>query len=161
MQQENENSLYKISRLQSKNDMPFDLLLLADETIEAIEKYIYDSDVYIVTNIENVQPIAVFVLYKISNAEIEIKNIAVAEVLQGRGMGSYLISKIKRIAKRKNFNSIIVGTPDGALKQINFYEKNGFIKYDLRKDFFIENYSEPIFEDGRMLIDMVMLRLAI
>jgi ribosomal protein S18 acetylase RimI-like enzyme len=139
--------------------MPFNLLLLADETIEAIEKYIYDSDVYIVTNIENTQPIAVFVLYKISNAEIEIKNIAVAEVLQGVGIGSYLISEIKRTAKRKNFNSIIVGTPDGALKQISFYEKNGFIQYDLRKDFFIENYSELIFEDGRILRDMVMLRL--
>src|SRR5262245_19206575 len=128
VQQESERHCYKVSKLQSKNDIPFDLLLLADETIEAIEKYIYNSDVYIVTDSEQAQTIAVFVLYKISNAEIEIKNMAVAEALQGRGIGSYLISEIRSIAKNENFNKIIVGTPDGALRQINFYEKNGFIK---------------------------------
>ena len=124
VQQENENRRYKISKLQSKNDMPFPLLLLADETTEAIEKYIYNSDVYIVRQSEQVQPVAVFVLYKTSNAEIEIKNIAVAKMLQGKGIGSYLISEIKSIAKQGNFNTIIVGTPDSALRQINFYEKN-------------------------------------
>jgi ribosomal protein S18 acetylase RimI-like enzyme len=157
VQQENENPCYKISKLQSKNDIPFKLLLLADETTEAIEKYIYNSDVYIVKQSEQAQPIAVFALYKSSNIEIEIKNIAVAELLRGKGIGSYLISEIKSIAKRENFSNIIVGTPDGAVRQINFNERNGFIRYDIRKDFFIENYSKPIFEDGVMLRDMVML----
>ena len=48
-------SRYNISKVQSKNNLPFHLLLLADETIEAIGKYIYDSDVYVVntTNIYN------------------------------------------------------------------------------------------------------------
>jgi ribosomal protein S18 acetylase RimI-like enzyme len=152
------NSDYNISKLQSKNDIPFNLLLLADETIEAIKKYIYDSDVYVVTEHGQSEPIAVFALYKISDTEIEIKNIAVSEVLQGKGIGSYLISEVKRIAKRENFNSIIVGTPDCSFREIKFYEQNGFIKYDIKKDFFVKNYSEPIVENGIMLRDMIILK---
>jgi len=155
------SAVYKIRKLQSKDDIPFNLLLLADETTEAIEKYIYCSDVYVTTQNEQADPIAVFALYKINSTEIEIKNIAVAEVEQGLGIGSYLINEIKRIAKNENFKSIFVGTPDNALSQINFYEKNGFTKYGLRKDFFIENYSEPIFEDGIMLRDMIVLKTSV
>ena len=155
------DSDYSINKLQSKNDIPFDLLLLADETIEAIKKYIYHSDVYVVTQNEHVDPIGVFALYKINSIEIEIKNIAIAEAHRGRGIGSYLVNEIKRIAKKENFNSIVVGTPDSALRQINFYEKNGFTKYRVRKDFFIENYSEPIFEDGIMLKDMIVLKTSV
>jgi len=148
----------KISKLESKNDIPFDLLLLADETIEAIEKYIYNSDIYVVTENAQINPIAVFALYKINNTEIEIKNIAVSESLQGKGIGSYLVSEIKRIAKRENFNTITVGTPDSSYREIKFYEKNGFTKFDIKKDFFVENYPEPIIENGIMLRDMIMLK---
>jgi ribosomal protein S18 acetylase RimI-like enzyme len=155
------NSGYSIKKLQSKDDIPFNLLLLADETREAIEKYIYNSDVYVLTKKEELQPVAVFVLYKISETEIEIKNIAVAEVFQDKGIGSYLISEIRNIAKKENFNSIIVGTPDIALRQINFYQKNGFTKCGRRKNFFIDNYSEPIFEDGIMLKDMIILKTSV
>jgi ribosomal protein S18 acetylase RimI-like enzyme len=151
-------SKYKISKLQSKNNLPLELLLLADETIEAIEKYIYHSDVYVVNTSRHEQPIAVFVLHQTSDKEMEIKNIAVSESLQGKGIGSYLISEIKKIAVRKNFERVIVGTPDSAFRQIKFYEQNGFVKYDVRKNFFIENYAKPIIENGVMLRDMVMLK---
>ena len=147
-----------ISKLQPGINLPFDLLLWADETIDAIEKYIYNSDVYVVKAKGDSRPIAVFALYRVSDTEIEIKNIAVLESLQGRGIGSYLLSEIRRIAEAEKYKSIIVGTPDGSLKQILFYEKNGFTKYDVRKDFFKKNYSEPIIENGVVLRDMVMLR---
>jgi len=150
-----------IRKVYSKHDLPFGLLLLADESIEVIEKYIYDSEVYVATESEDSEAVAVFALLKINNSDIEIKNIAVMEELQNRGIGSLLISEIKRVAKVAKFENVIVGTPDQAIKQINFYEKNGFIKYDLRKDFFIKNYPAPIIENGVMLRDMVMLKVKI
>lgn len=150
---------YQITKLSPTQDLPFDLLLLADETIKAIERYIYDSDVYVAVEKQRPQPIAVFVLHKRSDKEIEIKNIAVSERLQNAGIGSFLISEIKRIAIAAKYENIIVGTPDGAAGQINFYEKNGFQKYDLRKHFFLENYSAPIIENGIILRDMVMLKM--
>lgn len=150
-----------IRKVYSKYDLPFDLLLLADEPISVIEKYIYDSDVYVATESEDAEAVAVFALLKINDSDIEIKNIAVAAKLQNRGIGSFLISEIKRIAKLGKFQNVIVGTPDQAIKQINFYEKNGFTKYDLKKDFFIKNYPAPIIENGIMLRDMVMLKMKI
>jgi ribosomal protein S18 acetylase RimI-like enzyme len=152
------SSEYKINKLQSKKDIPFRLLLLADETMEAIEKYIYDSDVYIVTANEQPEPIAVFALYKISNATIEIKNIAVEEAFRSKGIGSYMINEIKKIAKRENFDSVVAGTPDCSSRQIKFYEQNGFVKSHIKRNFFIENYSESIIENGITLRDMIMLR---
>ena len=148
-----------ISKLQPGINLPFDLLLWADETIDAIEKYIYNSDVYVVKAKGESRPIAVFALYRVSDTQIEIKNIAVLESLRGQGIGSYLLREIRRIAEAEKYKRIIVGTPDCSLKQILFYEKNGFEKYDVKRDFFIKNYSEPIIENGVVLRDMVMLKL--
>jgi Acetyltransferases len=153
------NTDREIIKLHPKKNLPLKLLLLSDETIEAVEKYIYNSDVYIVRQKRSPEPIAVFVLHKISNAQIEIKSIAVLESLQGQGIGSSLLDEIKRIAVADKYKSIIVGTPDTSSRQIHFYEKNGFTKYDVRKDFFIKNYSEPIIENGVLLRDMLMLEL--
>lgn len=152
------NTEYEITKLQSKNNLPLELLLLADETIEAIEKYIHESEVFIVHQKDRLEPIAVFALCKLSDAQVEIKNIAVLESLQGRGIGSLLLNEIKQMAVANKYQSIIVGTPEYSSKQVHFYEKNGFRKYDIRKDFFIKNYSAPIMENGIMLRDMVMLK---
>jgi aminoglycoside 6'-N-acetyltransferase I len=51
-----------------------------------------------------------------------------------------------------------VGTADCGLAQIRFYERNGFVKYAIRKDFFIKNYELPIYENGQLLKDMIMLK---
>ncbi len=117
------NSIYTITKLPSGIAPPFDLLLLADETIEAIEKYIYDSDVYLVNDKEHTQHIAVFALYKIIDTEVELKNIAVAETLQGKGIGSFLINEIKQIAIAGKYKTIIVGTPDVAKCKSAFTKK--------------------------------------
>jgi ribosomal protein S18 acetylase RimI-like enzyme len=149
---------YEIVKLQTGRSLPFDLLLLADETIEAIEKYIYNSDVYIVRQKHATEAIAAFVLHRISNAEVEIKNIAISETLQGQGIGTQVMREIKKIAITNRYKSIIVGTPDNSSRLIHFYEKNGFTKYAVRKDFFIKNYPDPIIEHGFILRNMVMLK---
>ena len=145
----------KFEVIPDRENYPYELLLLADETIESINKYIFDSTVYCVKN--NEETIAAFCLYEIDDNTIELKNIAVAEKYQNRGCGSAIISFIKKICKNK-YRSIIVGTGDCGIQQIRFYEKNGFCKYDIQKNFFIENFEEPIFENGNQLKDMVMLK---
>ncbi|MDP4264934.1 MAG: GNAT family N-acetyltransferase [Bacteroidota bacterium] len=152
------NSDYKISKLKSTDKIPFDLLLLADETKDAIEKYIYESDIYIAEVSGQTKPIAVFALYRTSEVDIEIKNIAVVPDLQGKGIGSFLIDEIKGIAARENYQNIIAGTADCGYREIKFYELNGFLKYDIRKHFFTNNYPRPIIENGVLLRDMVMLK---
>ena len=145
----------KFEIISDKENYPYELLLLADETVESINKYIFDSIVYCVR--DNEKPIAAFCLYEVDKNTIELKNIAVAEKYQNSGYGSEIISFIKKICKDKYLN-ILVGTGDCGIKQLNFYEKNGFCKYDVRKNFFIDNFDKPIFENGIQLKDMILLK---
>lgn len=135
------------------------MLLLADETVEAINRYIFDSDIYLLGNGE--LDIAVIVLYDKDDLELEIKNMAVIEDFRSRGIGSILIDKAKEIALRNGYEILTVGTSDTGFQQIRFYEKNGFVKKGIRKDFFIENYPSPIFENGLQMRDMVILEFPI
>ncbi|MFA6273889.1 MAG: GNAT family N-acetyltransferase [Candidatus Paceibacterota bacterium] len=138
--------------------MPFDLLLLADETMEAIEKYLDKCDVYVVQTSEASTSIAVFALLRLTDDEVEIKNMAVAPEFRNSGVGSFILGEIKAIALQQNYKQIIVGTTDVDYGQLRFYLKNGFVKYAIKKDFFIVNYAKPLYENGIMLRDMVMLK---
>lgn len=133
--------LHTHAKLRSEDPLPFDLLLLADETKEAIEKYIYNCEVYLVTQEE--KPIAVFALYRLSDTEIEIKNIAIVNELQGKGIGSTLINEVKQIAKAGNYKSLIVDTGDASTEQIRFYEKNSLEKYALKKNSSLKIIRHP------------------
>lgn len=147
----------EIAKLKKEDALPLDLLLLADETREAIEKYIHSSDVYVVHEAGMTAPVAVFVLCPISKSRLEIKNIAVSESWQGKGLGSFLLQQIELIARKANYREILVGTPDVALPQIHFYEKNGYSKFELKTSFYTINYPEPIIENGIQLKHMQTL----
>lgn len=47
-----------------------------------------------------------------------------------------------------------LGTGDSPLIA-SFYEKYGFVESHRIKDFFIDNYDNPIYKCGKQLIDMV------
>ena len=48
-----------------------------------------------------------------------------------------------------------VGTSES---MTSFYERFGFVPSHIVKNFFTDNYPEPIFEDGSQCIDMVYLK---
>lgn len=50
-----------------------------------------------------------------------------------------------------------MGTGD-SIATISFYEHCGFEKSHVIKNFFIDNYDNPIFEEGKQLIDMIYLK---
>ncbi len=141
--------------LTPKDNIPYDLLLLADETTDAINKYLPKSDIYI--GCINKQIVGVFCLYKVDSTTIEIKNIAIYRDKQSQGLGKKFIEFIKDLTKNK-YSLLIVGTADIGFRQIKFYQENGFEKYAIKKNFFIENYPEAIYENTVQLKDMVMLK---
>ena len=57
----------------------------------------------------------------------------------------------------ENFKTLTLGTGDNE-KTLNFYKKRGFVKTHTIKNFFIDNYSHPIFENGKQLVDMICLK---
>ncbi|MBS5037290.1 MAG: GNAT family N-acetyltransferase [Fusobacterium sp.] len=87
---------------------------------------------------------------------LEIKNIAVSPKFQKQGYGKKLIEFITE-KYSENFSVIQAGTGDSPLT-IPFYEKCGFRKSHIVKNFFIDNYKNPIYEEGVQLIDMIYLQ---
>jgi GNAT superfamily N-acetyltransferase len=149
------DNFYKVRKLEYSGDIPYQLLLLADETKEAIDRYIIDSEIFILENHEEM--IAVYVLKKTNSKQIEIKNIAVRTDFQGKGIGSFLLNDAFERVKNLGFNSLLIGTGDVSFKQLALYQREGFEKYDVVKNFFLNNYPEAIYENGRQLKDMIML----
>jgi aminoglycoside 6'-N-acetyltransferase I len=146
----------QIRRLTAGEKIPYHLLLLAEETTEAIDRYVHESDIYVIEN--EGRFIAVYVLLPVDSSVAEIKYIAVDRDFQGRGIGLSLVSDAVRRAKEKGYSEIIIGTGDQAARQISLYEYAGFKKYAIRKDFFLLNYLDPIMEKGVQMRDMVMLK---
>ncbi len=151
-----QNENISICKLDKTDEVPYHLLLLADPYMGAINKYISDADIYVA---KLGQVIAgVFVLYPVSTVAVEIKNIAVAESLQRRGIGKEMIRKAIRIAKANKYTSVIIGTGNSSVNQLLLYQQQGFEIFDIKFNFFISNYPEPIFEDGVQCKHMIMLR---
>ncbi|HSV49172.1 MAG TPA: GNAT family N-acetyltransferase [Candidatus Acidoferrales bacterium] len=136
--------------------IPYDLLLLADETIESINKYIFSSEIYVLE--ENGTNIAVYALQKLNDDEVEVKNIAVARDYQNKGIGKTLLRDAAERAKSKGFRRVIIGTGDAAPKLLGFYQRQGFEVFSVKRGFFVDNFPAPIYEEGVQLKDMVMLK---
>lgn len=129
------------------------LLLLADEQEDMIDRYL-DKGVLYVLDDDGIK--SECVVTDEGGGIIEIKNIATWPEYQGKGYGKTLIDYI--VMKYKDKHSILqVGTGDSSLT-IPFYERCGFTRSHSIKNFFIDNYNHPIFENGVQLVDMIVLR---
>lgn len=130
------------------------LLLLADEQENMIDKYI-DRGIMYVLNDEGIIK-AECIITDEQNGVLEIKNLAVKPEYQRKGYGKVMIDFIIKNYKEK-YSILQVGTGDSTLT-IPFYEQYGFIRSHYIKNFFIDNYEQPIYEDGIQLIDMIYLQ---
>ncbi len=130
-----------------------DLLLLADEERKMIDKYISDAKMFVLDDGGVVGEIAVI---EKERGILEIKNLAVKESFQRLGYGKKLIRFV--CEKFKDEYSVLqVGTGESPLT-LPFYENCGFTRVDVIENFFTNNYSRPIIEDGVLLRDMIILQ---
>lgn len=148
------------TRLYTKEEtIPYHLLLLADETLEAIDRYIHKSDCYVFEQEGKI--LGIYALFRIDNDHVEIKNIAVLEAFQGKGIGTLLIRDAIQKAKDEQYKTILIGTANTAFQQLYLYQKEGFEMDHIKKNFFIDNYPKPIYEKGILLNHMIMLKKAL
>ena len=130
-----------------------DLLLLADEQENMIDRYLTNGTMYVLED-DGVK--AECVVSDVGDGVLEIKNIATSPQFQGKGYGKALIEFI--IKKYQGDYSILqVGTGDST-STIPFYQKCGFIRFHIIKNFFTDNYDHPIYDGDVKLIDMIYLR---
>jgi ribosomal protein S18 acetylase RimI-like enzyme len=130
------------------------LLLTADPDEQAINNYIFRSRIFVCEKENDVVGIAA--VTKEGSNTYEIKNIAVQENLQRCGVGKRLISTLKA---RYSGSRLIVGTADTSSGALKFYKSCGFVKFGVIKDFFVNNYETPIFENGLQCKDMILLEM--
>ncbi|MEC0094275.1 GNAT family N-acetyltransferase [Paenibacillus macquariensis] len=135
---------------------PMDLLLLADPEEQAIQAYITRSKCY-VKELDG-KIVGTYVILPTRPHTIEIMNIAVEESLQGKGIGQQLIQHAIHTSKELGYTSIEIGTGNSSIPQLYLYQKCGFRIVGIDKDYFIQHYDEPIFENGLQCRDMVRLR---
>ena len=89
--------------------------------------------------------------------ESEILYIAVRSQDRGKGYGTALISELLKLARQHPTRAVVVGTANSSLDNIRFYQKCGFRMDSIRKDFF-SYFAMPVYEDGILIQDMLMLR---
>lgn len=139
--------------LDDDKTMYMDLLLIADEQVSMIEKYLYRGEMFALCD-NDVK--ALCVVTQEQPGEYEIKNIVTVPEYQRKGYGQQLVSFIADHYKESG-TALFVGTGDFP-STVNFYEKCGFSKSHIIKNFFIDNYDHPMYEDGQQLVDMVYLK---
>lgn len=130
-----------------------ELLLLADEQEDMIDRYLERGTMYV---LEDGGVKAECVVTDEGDGILELKNIAVQPDAQGRGYGKALIDFLIRTYKEQ-YAVLQVGTGDSP-STIPFYESCGFRRHHLVKNFFIDHYDHPIYECGVPLVDMVYLQ---
>lgn len=128
------------------------LLLLADESWDMIERYLERGVMYVLDD-DGVK--AEIVVCDEGCGVLEIKNLAVLPQCQRHGYGRALVEFV-RARYAGAYRVLTVGTGDSPLT-VPFYERCGFHRSRIVKDFFIENYDHPIYEGGVRLTDMVYL----
>lgn len=129
-----------------------DLLFLADEQEDMIDRYLDDGEMFVLLDPEVV---AECVVCDLGEGVFEIKNIATDPTAQGKGYGRKLIDFVMD-HYRDRCAKMLVGTGDSPLT-VPFYQKCGFKEHHRVKNFFTDNYDHPIFEAGVQLVDMVYL----
>lgn len=148
----------KIASLKTNEVLPWGLLLLADPDRKMIKEYIDDSLVFV--SKEKNQTLGVLAL-KIEPKFSEIMNVAVAEDFQGRGIGTSLIKHAIEYSKSRKLDKVLIGTADTSKNQLALYENIGFTRVDRITNFFIENYPDTIYENGKQARDMIRLEMKI
>lgn len=129
------------------------LLLLADEQEDMIDRYLERGTMYV---LDDGGVKAQCVVTDEGGGVLELKSLAVEPAFQGQGYGKTLIDFVCETYGGQ-FAVLQVGTGDSPLT-VPFYEKCGFIRSHVIKDFFTIHYDHPIFEGGVRLADMVYLR---
>lgn len=144
--------LSKISDMDKTNYM--DLLLIADEQVDMIEKYLYIGEMFALYD-DDMKALCVVTCEQ--PGVYEIKNIVTVPAYQKKGYGKNLISFLADHYK-KTGHTLYVGTAD-CPSILRFYEKCGFIKSHVVKNFFTDHYDHPMYEEGQQLIDMIYLKM--
>jgi ribosomal protein S18 acetylase RimI-like enzyme len=139
------------------DEIPYHLLLLADPSKKMIDEYLSTSQIFLAYYENNL--IGTYVLYPINKGTVEIKNIAIQENHQRKGIGKLLLSNAINVARASAYKTICIGTANSSVGELYLYQKMGFEITEIKKDFFTKNYPDIIIENGIQAKHMIMMAI--
>jgi ribosomal protein S18 acetylase RimI-like enzyme len=148
-------------RLITENKKDFlDLLLLADEQEDMIDRYLDRGDLFALYDDGRLTSICV--VTDEGDGVFEIQNLATYPQYQRQGYAKQLVSYVSTYYNSTSYGghhcqTLLVGTGDTPLT-VSFYEHCGFTFSHRVPNYFLEHYDHPIIEDGAQLIDKVYFR---
>ncbi len=142
----------EIKQITKNKKQYLDLLLLADEQENMIDKYLERGDLFALYD-DDLKSICV--VTDEGSGVCELKSLATYPQHQGMGYATKLIEYIFDYYKSTH-RTMLVGTGDTPVI-VPFYEHRGFALSHRLKDFFL-SYDHPIIDNGVQLFDMVYLR---
>ncbi|WXR60292.1 GNAT family N-acetyltransferase [Peptostreptococcaceae bacterium AGR-M142] len=147
----------EIRKMNKSDEIPYDLLLLADPSKDLIDSYIKNSNSFIAQKEDKI--VGICVVIKIKTDIFEIVNIAVDETCQRKGIAKKLIYNVIEFLKLKGAKELYIGTGNSSIYQLALYQKCGFRIVGIDKDFFKRNYKDKIIENEIECVDMIRLKM--
>lgn len=127
---------------------PYELLLEADPDRAKVEAYLPQSDCFVAT-VGGDTMAGVVVVCKQGEGLAEVMNLAVADIFRRRGIARQLLHYIiDRWAKEHSVIRLRVCTASSSVAPLMLYQQAGFDLVAIDRDYFVRNYSEPIWEKG-------------
>ena len=143
----------RIEKITNNKKQYLDLLLLADEQEDMIDRYLESGDMFALYD-DDLKTVCV--VAAIDKETCELKNIATYKKYQGKGYAKALIKFVSDYYKN-NYKTMLVGTGETPTI-LSFYESCGFEKSYRVKNFFTDNYDHPMFDGDIQLVDMIYLK---
>jgi ribosomal protein S18 acetylase RimI-like enzyme len=137
-------------------EAPIELLLEADPSREKLDAYLPHSICFVAKRHETL--VGAYVVQGITPGIYELMSIAVEPKRQRNGIGTILLKHAVETVGNLGARRLEVGTGSFGY-QLAWYQREGFRVFAVERNFFLENYPEPIYEHGIQLKDM--LRLAV
>ncbi|MDR0214625.1 MAG: GNAT family N-acetyltransferase [Comamonas sp.] len=147
-------------------EAPWPLLLLADPSREKVKRYLPGSTCYAARQTAQFTPSGLGALIGVcvlqppqpERDSWELMNMAVSPAWQRGGIGSALLHHAIRELRKQGIRLLEVGTGSFG-DQLLFYQRLGFRVSSIERDFFLRNYTTPLWERGVQLKDMLRLTL--
>lgn len=145
----------EIKLLGNAKEIPINLLLEADPSLERIETYLRDSTAFVALFKDEI--IACCLVSTLNEKQAEVKNIAVKESWQGKGIAQSLLYKSTSYCSENGFDLVQISTGNSSIKQLYLYQKMGFRIEKIEKGYFLKNYKEEIWENELQCLDKIVL----
>lgn len=133
-----------------------DLLLEADPNPYMVWDYLANGELYVTFEDTGI-PCCVAVMIDFQDGTCELKNLATAEKYRNQRLATHMIDYLCDLFAKRGCMTMQVGTADaGAETTVKFYQNRGFVQKSVITGFFL-SYPQPVIDNGRQCIDMILL----